>query len=208
MKTQESVNENSLSDKVACPNENDLQVETAKGDHKDTEKNPWKKFQLWTIYVYERSNNVNRERNLNCLSLRVFRTVCLFFSLSTCVFLIVQTIRDYYKYEVNTKIRDIYHDNLTFPVVSICNVNPMGTPKAAEFISNYYANHYGVNVSLPNQFIELLRNQTISNENEFIFYSTYDKNFNSSLRDEFSFKTIFLCLMHDSHCNHTRDFQT
>lgn len=75
-------------------------------------------------------------------------------SFALCSYLVIQSILDYLKYEVTTKIRTIYEFPGKFPIVTICNSNPFTTNFSQNFLEeilkNNSINNY-LNSSLMNE---------------------------------------------------------
>lgn len=165
-----------------------------------------RRLKQFVLLVYEKTHDLDREVSLRVFALKLIWLFFLAISICLCVFLVSVGILQYRKYEVATEIRDVYPDLIAFPVITICNVNPMGTPKANQLIRKYYLDNYEVNITTDDQFLALLNNETIYNDNDYILYSTYDPEFNQSLREYLAYNSIYVCLIEDLDCNVTRDF--
>ena len=166
-----------------------------------------KRFKNRYLEIREKIDDSNRRKTSRYLVLKTIWLTCLLISICFCTFLIIETIIQYYKYDVTTKIRDNYLDNMTFPTITLCNTNPMGTSKATHLIREYYLERYNVNITSGNEFLELFYNKTIPNDNNYIFYKTFDPSFNQTLREHLGFNIVFLCLMKNIDCDYVRDFQ-
>lgn len=151
----------------------------------------------WILLVYRKTHDLDRDVSLRYFFLKLAWLIGLFVSIGFSVVFIFHNIIRFYNYEVSTDIRDIYHDNLTFPVVSICNSNPLGTLEANNYIRQYYFDKYKVNITTADQYVALLNNGFIQNENEYILYMTYDPEFNQSLRELFGFDSMMATFMND-----------
>ena len=155
---------------------------------------------------HERIHDANRRRTSRYLVLKAIWIACFLISIAFSAYLVSETVMQYYKYDVTTKIRDNYLDSMTFPAVTFCNSNPMGTAKANQLIRQYYFQRYNVNISSGDEFLELLNNNTIENENDYIFYKTFDSNFNQNVREFLGFDWVFICMMKNIDCDYDRDF--
>ena len=79
------------------------------------------------------------------------------------IYLISESIRDYFKYEVSIKSRIVNENPLLFPKVTICNMDPFTTNKSVQFLANsiknnknnsLMANKFSTDLELVNYFIE------------------------------------------------------
>lgn len=159
------------------------------------------------LFVYEKTHGTRRVTPPRFIVLKLIWLLCLLVSMCFCVLLVVERIFQYNKFEVTSRIRDIYYDNMTFPVVTVCNFNPMGTPIANQLIRKHYLDNYNVNISSGEHFLALLANKTIENDNEFIFYSTFAPNFTSALKENLSHLAIYGCQIKEMRCDLVRDFE-
>lgn len=158
------------------------------------------------LLMYEKTHDLDRDVSLRVFALKLIWLFFLALSVCSCVYLLTEGFIQYRKFEVVTEIRDVYPDHIAFPVITLCNVNPMGTPKANQLIRKYYLDNYRVNITSDDEFLALLNNETIYNDNDYILYSTYDSEFNQTLREYLAYNSIFVCLIEDLDCNATRDF--
>lgn len=84
---------------------------------------------------------------------------------------------------------------MLFPAVSICNVNPLISPGATEYIKHYYETTY--NLKIPNFSVlsEFFDNETIKDVTDYLLYLTYTPNFDSHVnltRDDFGYGEAML----------------
>lgn len=107
-------------------------------------------------------------------------------SFGLCAYLLAKSIMQYLEFDVTSKIREDIRISIPFPTVSVCNVNPMVTPEANQFIRDYFNAKYNLNVTTYEELYEL-RNQTISYEMSWLIYRTYYPNFNNTLRQSFGY---------------------
>ena len=54
-----------------------------------------------------------------------------------CVFMVVNNVNEFRRYEVNTKIRIVDDKPAKFPEIAICNKNPFVSNKASEFLNQF-----------------------------------------------------------------------
>jgi hypothetical protein len=57
------------------------------------------------------------------LLIKIVWFICFVFSFGGCAWFIIRSINDYLKYDVVTSVRVKYQNELTFPVIGICNLN-------------------------------------------------------------------------------------
>ena len=69
---------------------------------------------------------------------RVFWIIFIFMALGLCSYVVVNNIIQFMKYDVTTKIRIVDQQSVIFPVISICNMNPLVTPSAGRYIKEYF----------------------------------------------------------------------
>lgn len=126
---------------------------------------------------------------------------CLLLAIGTCVYSEIETFASFREYDVTTKIRESYQNEITFPAISICNANSMPTPNADAYIREFYAQKYN-NVSIESyaQFYDLLRNDTVKDEFAYIQYSTYHPDFDTNVRASFGYREIIACTFNNVKC--------
>ena len=86
--------------------------------------------------------------------------ICFICSSCICAWFILNTINTYFKYEVVSKIEIKYETPLDFPVVSICNLNPLATNEAKSFAKKTYKDDYPDFMNLEEFMIKLKLNNT------------------------------------------------
>lgn len=82
------------------------------------------KLRLWAekTTIHAIPNITTTERNL----VRVIWIICLLASSGYCGYLVIQSLIDYLKFEVNTVYAIERETDTDFPTISICNINPCG----------------------------------------------------------------------------------
>ena len=78
-------------------------------------------------------------RNKNSI-IKLIWFLCFIISTSVCIWFIINSINDFLKFEVTTKIDVVYQTEVIFPVVSICNLNPFTT----SFSKEHFKKSYGI----------------------------------------------------------------
>ena len=71
----------------------------------------------------------------------IFWVICTLASAIACCFLVIQSVTDYFSYDVITKIRNHHEDSLLFPRVTICNRNMFTTDYAVDFLDRVARKH-------------------------------------------------------------------
>ena len=158
----------------------------------------FEKAKLWISLIYEKAHEIDRDISVKYFTLRVTWLIGLIISIAVSIFLIIESVVQYYKYDVSTEIRDIYLDNITLPVVTVCSANPMSTASANEFIRKHYLSKYKVNITTSDEFLSLMINKTIKNENDYLVYSTYDREFNQTMRRMFGYDSLIGAFLNDA----------
>jgi hypothetical protein len=121
---------------------------------------------------------------------RIFRIiwlVCLVCSLGICVYMVYRVIALYLQWGLIVKIEEKDVNELLFPAISICNINPFVTPEAFVYLRDYYNTNYKVNITNFSEFAKLVQNKTVPYETDWIFYQTFDPNFNQTLKKSFGY---------------------
>ena len=67
-------------------------------------------------------------------AIKILWAICFLISFSTCSFMVIKTISDYLKYETVSKIEYITELRLSFPIVTICNVNPFTSNESERLV--------------------------------------------------------------------------
>ena len=90
--------------------------------------------------------NIFRTKNL---IVQIMWTIFFLVGLSVSIYFVVSSINEYLNFSVTTRIRNLKIQTITFPTVSICNVNPFVTESAMDFLMNWAQTKYGKNVTSP-----------------------------------------------------------
>ena len=94
------------------------------------------------------------------LGIKILWLVCFIGSSCICAWFILNTINTYFKHEVVSKIEIKYENPLDFPVVSICNLNPLATNEAKSFAKKIYQDDYPDFIYLEELLLRLKSNDT------------------------------------------------
>jgi hypothetical protein len=133
--------------------------------------------------------------------LRLIWLLSLIASFGLCSFLIARIVTDYLRFEVKTRIREVYSEQMPFPKISVCNYNPLITPAANTFIREYFKNKYNLTV---NKYADLY-NKSIkfdpASELSYIAYLINEPGFNVTLRDSFGYNFLVQCTYNSKLCD-------
>lgn len=122
------------------------------------------------------------------ITMRVIWIACLLISTGVCSYLISQSILQYFDYEVDSRIREVHLEEIPFPEVLICNVNPLVTPTANKFIQDYFLENFNIIISkYSDLFNSILEGFIPPDELDYILYTTYNPQFNISLKKSFGY---------------------
>ena len=138
------------------------------------------------------------------LSLKIIWAIFFLISVGACLFILVGNFRDYFKFDVNTLVKVVPQDTIPLPSITICNLNPLITQAAQEYIGNYYKDTYNITISSYKQFQNLTRSGIIPNDITWLFYQSQIPGFNATLRDSFGFsldEQALWCKLLFGNCN-------
>lgn len=99
----------------------------------------------------------------------------------------VRNIQQYLGWGVSSQILVVSMPTITFPVLSLCNVNPLITPTGNNYLRNYYNSRYNLNLTSYSDYYEAVKKGTIPEENDWILYQTYAANFSQEIKKSFGF---------------------
>lgn len=109
----------------------------------------------------------------------------IFVAIGFCSFMVAKAIAQYLDFEALTKIYLKRENEIAFPVVSICNVNPFATPEANTYIQNYYNQRYNLNLKNYYDLTNAIKDGAVTRETNWLLYQSFDPNFNDTLRKSF-----------------------
>ena len=111
-------------------------------------------LELSTIHAIP---NIIRSNNLVLKFLWLF---CFIGSSSVCAWFIFNNISKYFQYDVVSKIDIKYETSLIFPVVSICDLNPLTTNESKNYYKQIYRTEYPDFIYLDELMVRLKSNST------------------------------------------------
>lgn len=129
---------------------------------------------------------------------------CLFVSIGFCAFMIFRSVSQYFSFEVNSLISDVYTNQMIFPAIAICNNNPMISENGSWYIQNYYQQKYNVTLEYYSHLSNMFANGTIEYESDWLIYKTYHPDFPSQDRILFGYPPEMLlanCKLINTECN-------
>lgn len=147
------------------------------------------------------------------ISLKVIWTVAFLISSSLCFYSIVQSVLNYLKYEVNTKIRVIDQQSLVLPAITICNTNPYVTNSSLEYVKRILADNNITDLadtsnsslftsSFPSQMNQITLNYILGKH--LVSLNSKDKNITDEMRKSFGLpyeKFFISCFINIIDCN-------
>jgi hypothetical protein len=142
------------------------------------------------------------------LLLKLVWLISLLVSICLCSFLISKSVAEYFQYEVKTKLREVYADTVPFPSVTICNANIFVTPEAKQFIRDHFKNKFNISISNYADLYEKINmngSKIPSDEISYLMYTTYNPNFNESLKKSFGYPFYIYCSYIGSECKMGED---
>lgn len=136
--------------------------------------------------------------------LKVIWTIGLLMSIGVCAYMLARCIMQYLEYDVTTTIIEVEQPEILLPQISLCNVNTFASPEAYEYLRNYYNTKYNVSINSFEDFSELLLNNTIHYDTDWLLYQTYAPDFNRTLRDTFDQDAMTMfryCTINNTTCD-------
>lgn len=131
----------------------------------------------------------------------LLKLVWLFFLIALtaiALYLVSKTIMEYTRYEVKSRIREVYKQDMEFPTVTLCNSNPLATPDAIEYIRSKLNSKYNVTVENYQDYYANVKSGVISStEIDYLFYEMSNPRFNKTLLQSFGYP--FLSCTYSSH---------
>lgn len=178
-----------LIDEYPTPIKSEDTWSTITEENKESEL--WIHFKQWASESY--THGVDRMAKSKSTTVRIVWFFSFLIAVGWCSYLLIQAVTQYLSWEVTTKIRDYYSDGMYFPFVTMCNSNPMVTPAADEYVRNYYQQNYNVTISNYSHYMDLLNEGIIDDDNSYLRYLTYAKDFDPKLRDSFGYDIDLHC---------------
>jgi hypothetical protein len=123
---------------------------------------------------------------------------CLLVSCSLCGWFIYSSIVDYFQYRIVTTTNIRYQNQLIFPIVSICNLNPYTTEYATDYIRSHLSN------TLKNPILKVAKDHYAS-----IYFAQPNSSdlFNKSQLGSSLSDIIISCSFQKKPCNLTECFE-
>ena len=107
-------------------------------------------------------------------AVKLIWSVFILASIGLCLYTIIDNIKLYLQFNVNTLVQMIPQHSLDLPVISVCNSNPFTTKKGFEHIANYYKKTYNITFSDFGEFYKMIEQKSIPDERDWIFYKTFE----------------------------------
>lgn len=145
-----------------------------------------KKIRDWSAKTT--SHGLPRIVESHQLHLKLMWFIFLLISVFLCIFMCTKSIIEYLQYDVTTRIRMVSSNQITFPQIAICNMNPLITKTARDFIQDYKENFDRFNLS---KYVSLSENEEKivykKNDFEWLFYITSHPKFAIEKRKKFGY---------------------
>ena len=165
--------------------------ETTKVEFNDTVKE-------WTIK--SKIHGLDRLIISHNLILKVIWFFFLVALTGVAVYLVSKTLLEYLRFEVKSRIREVYEQQVQFPTVAICNSNPFATPVAIDYIRQYLENKFNVSVKNYDDLNKLMNKSVIpTDEVNYLYYLISNPNFNQTLLKSFGYD-LLSCQFNSNDC--------
>lgn len=140
---------------------------------------------------------------------KIIWLVFILISFSLCSFMITKSIVRYLEHDVTTRIRVEHQENIVFPAISFCNLNPFLSYSAYRYLRDYYETKYNYSFEFYTDLSYRIQSGQVMDETDWLLYQTYDPNFNMSIRKSFGYEVetmIHLCKFNWENCD-LNDFE-
>lgn len=119
--------------------------------------------------------------------LKILWLIFLILSMSLCVFMIYRSISQYVDFGVTSQISRVNQAEMTFPAISICNVNPLISKSGSYYVQSFYETKYNITLNYYSDLSDLIFNGKIEYETDWLIYQTYHPDFPDETRSNFGF---------------------
>lgn len=134
------------------------------------------------------SHGIPRIVQAKLIYLRVMWTIFLMISVGMCSYMITKSVLKYMEFDVTTKIRMVATDEMTFPVITICNVNAFVTNEASEYLRSNLDYKRNFNITMYFDSYKNITYDDVDNQSEWLMYITNHPYFNLTIIKSFGYK--------------------
>lgn len=157
--------------------------------------------EMWKDWLrYSKTHGLDRLVISRSSTLKVIWFIALLGSGSLCSFLIARIIVDYMRFEVKTRIREVFVDKVPFPTISVCNLNPMTTPQANDYLRDYFKKEFNMNVTKFADFFANNKSFDVYSELFYAFYRLNDPEISDQQRQSMGQTHLLYCGVYGGAC--------
>ena len=98
------------------------------------------KEKVYELSINSTSHGIPQALRNPHASLKILWSVCFLVSAVLCALIVIDSINEYFAYDVVTKIRINDKKTLEFPTVTICHTSPLSTPKGVQLLRSMISN--------------------------------------------------------------------
>lgn len=119
--------------------------------------------------------------------IKIMWLLCMLSSFSLCGFMVFKGILSFASYEVTTTVRIENQQELEFPTISLCNLNPLVSGESYFYIKDYYETKYNTTFRGYNDLVKGIKDGDIQDDRDWLFYRTFDPNFDMTTRQSYGY---------------------
>lgn len=187
--------------KISFENEKEKEVKEAWAAPEALAKRPSELGEMWSDWLrYSKTHGLDRLVISKSKPLKAIWFVALIASASLCSFLITRIIIDYLRFEVKTRIREVFVERVPFPTISVCNYNPLITPEANDYLRDYFKTELNMNVEKFADYFKDNRSDELYLELQYAVYRLNDPDFNKQKRESMGQKNLIACNIFGTDC--------
>jgi hypothetical protein len=164
------------------------------------------KEKVYELSINSTSHGVPQALRTPHVSLKILWTLCFLALAVLCALIVIDSINEYFAYDVVTKIRINDKKTLEFPTVTICHTSPFSTLKGMQLLKSMISNETNKNLNETNlTSLDYLNNKFNTG---FLNALYYVKNANQSedLKKSMGLSIqdmLFYCKFSNLECNYT-----
>ena len=167
------------------------------------------KEKVYELSINSTSHGIPQALRNSHASLKILWTVCFLVSAVLCAIVVINSIDEYFEYDVVTKIRVIEKESLEFPTITLCHTSPFSTRNGSDFFWEIVLNHTkkfadNKNFTLFN-YTSYLNTELVPS----LYYQLNNPKFNDNQKKSLGLSIenmLYYCQFHLSECN-SRNFK-